>query len=796
MSDRDALYLTALLQDLGVFVGRAGIPEWEARASGFAASGLPPERALTAALLSEYAAGRPFLPGAEEFASLCAPGAEKLGAPGAASVSARLLRIAAACAEPDVIPESGPSDRDFSRIRLESPFSRIALTRAGTSLRPPQPFHIALEPLSIRREALFPAAEGPPSSENPYRRVVSAFLEELGSIRDEAGLFALLEKYLYSVPLGAGRADVSLFDRSRATAAIALCLHDELTDGAWRAAEAHLGEVDPAELPAPCLLVSGGLSGIQDFIFDVPSRRASKSLKGRSYFVQLAADGCVRDLLDALDLGDASLLYSGGGNFFMLVPACRAPALEEARRRIAAALLPESLSLALGWVPVGVGDFLQGRFGACWKAAREQVEQRKGRRFQELGIGIFEPFAQGPRDEEGREDSFADLTERLTRSTAYTLVRGTETTETAEGRLLARLGLRVHFTPAGADPRATAFNETDFAGRFRNFRFAVKDLPRFTDAPPDEAAPGSIVDFDHLAGFAGERTGTHKLGVLKMDVDDLGQIFLRGLPERQRGVARIAALSRTMRWFFEGYVNTLLREGSFTWRSAEPAPRTMHFAQQLYPVFSGGDDFLLVGAWDAVFEFALRVRGEFAAFVGGHPGITLSASLLVLEPQTSISRFAAEAGARLDNAKEARVEKDCVSVFGQVLTWEELDEAARLKGRLEVLVKQRGESRALVQRVQQSATGYRRLRDAAVRGRFHPERIWRLAYFLARNARTGNVEEVKSLAEIHQRLLLDAYINPATARNPTLFTVAGRWAELATRDVEPAGDDRRDLSSR
>jgi hypothetical protein len=113
-----------------------------------------------------------------------------------------------------------------------------------------------------------------------------------------------------------------------------------------------------------------------------------------------------------------------------------------------------------------------------------------------------------------------------------------------------------------------------------------------------------------------------------------------------------------------------------------------------------------------------------------------------------------------------------------------------------VLVKQRGESRAIVQRVQQSATGYRRLRDAAVRGHFHPERIWRLAYFLARNARKENLEEVKKLAETHQRLLLDAFIKPAAARNPALFTVAGRWAELATRDVKPADDDRRALSSR
>jgi hypothetical protein len=195
---------------------------------------------------------------------------------------------------------------------------------------------------------------------------------------------------------------------------------------------------------------------------------------------------------------------------------------------------------------------------------------------------------------------------------------------------------------------------------------------------------------------------------------------------------------------------------------------------------------LLVGAWDAVFEFARQVRADFASFTGYNPAITLSAALLVIDHKEPVARFARRAGELLDLAKASGPEKDRVNVFGNTLTWAELEEAAGLKRRLEVLVKQRAESRAILHRIQRSATGYARLQDGAVHGRFQPERIWRLAYFLGRNARAENRAEIEQIAGTHEKLLLDAFTHPSRASNPALFVVAGRWAELACRTASRA----------
>ena len=792
MSPRDALYVAALLQDVGTFIGRASLPEWQRRVAGLREDGVlragPDSRGLSAALLHEFAGRKDFLPALSELPPFW--DAASAGGSDARGILLHLLRIATGCATSGGADASGATAGGETLLR--SPIGRLTLQRSGQTLRLDRPLYLEVAALSERRESLFPVPAGGAAGPDVYLESVRGFLADLDHIHDESGLFALLEKYLVTVAPGPGL-DVSLFDVARTTAAVALCLHDEYAAGGWQGLEERIAARDLGALPAPCLLVTGSLSGIQEFIFDVPSKRASKSLKGRSYYVQLAADACVHHLVGSLGLKDASLLYSGGGNFVLLVPAGAEQRLESLHREISDALLPESLSLALGWTRVALADFLEGsRFAERWTEAYARLEARKRRRFQELGARIFTPFRQGPRDEEGTDDVFARLTEQLTRSTGYEFVPAGASGGRVEGRLPERLGLRVEFTGDDRKRTATVFNDTGFAGRFRSFRFAVKDLPRFTPDVmdrlypggdvPEEVRRGNVIDFAHLAELAEDRTGTAKLGILKMDVDNLGELFVRGFPPSERSIARVAALSRTLKWFFEGYMNVLLREGGFTWLDAAGAHEAA-FAPHLYPVFSGGDDFFLIGAWDAVFEFARTVRREFAEFVGHHPGVTLSAALQVIEPKESVARFAARADERLEEAKLAGPGKDRVSVFDRVLTWAELERAAELKHRLEVLVKQRGEARQIVQRVQQSATGYERMQDAARRGVFRPEKIWRLAYFLSRNARKENQEEVRRIAELHERLVLSALVRPEEAASPALFVVAGRWAELATRRV-------------
>lgn len=118
---------------------------------------------------------------------------------------------------------------------------------------------------------------------------------------------------------------------------------------------------------------------------------------------------------------------------------------------------------------------------------------------------------------------------------------------------------------------------------------------------------GDYAADNSMAALAGASEGVPRLGVCRMDVDNLGQSFVSGYEcaaesdpvKRQHFVtlSRTAAFSRQMSLFFKGYINPIL-SGEFEHCRA----------LQVAVVYSGGDDVFLVGAWTDVLEGARRIR--------------------------------------------------------------------------------------------------------------------------------------------------------------------------------------------
>jgi CRISPR-associated protein Csm1 len=72
-------------------------------------------------------------------------------------------------------------------------------------------------------------------------------------------------------------------------------------------------------------------------------------------------------------------------------------------------------------------------------------------------------------------------------------------------------------------------------------------------------ANGNQKTFEDLAG-----NGSFKrLGVLRMDVDNLGKIFISGLPADQQNLATYSTLSFMLDLFFSGYLNVIRGRDEF-----------------------------------------------------------------------------------------------------------------------------------------------------------------------------------------------------------------------------------------
>ena len=62
------------------------------------------------------------------------------------------------------------------------------------------------------------------------------------------------------------------------------------------------------------------VSGIQDFIYTITSKNALKTLRARSFYLEIMMEHMTDCLLEKLHLSRANLVYSGGGHCYILMP--------------------------------------------------------------------------------------------------------------------------------------------------------------------------------------------------------------------------------------------------------------------------------------------------------------------------------------------------------------------------------------------------------------------------------------------------------------------------------------------
>lgn len=159
--------------------------------------------------------------------------------------------------------------------------------------------------------------------------------ERLGTPGDPGTVMSLFERY--GSYLGSGTAsDVSLYDHSRATAAIAVCISGHLADigGEFSSSGAEDREA------ARYLFVRGDVSGVQEFIYTITSKGALRMLRARSFFLELLTEHAVAEILRRSGVPRTNVIFVGGGGFQLLLPNTKksAEAVEAVEREMNEAL--------------------------------------------------------------------------------------------------------------------------------------------------------------------------------------------------------------------------------------------------------------------------------------------------------------------------------------------------------------------------------------------------------------------------------------------------------------------------
>lgn len=532
------------------------------------------------------------------------------------------------------------------------------------------------------------------------------------------------------------KADVSLYDHSKTTAALAVAL--------WQ--YHHQNNLETGESlkqgweTPKFLLVQGDFFGIQDFIFasgGETRKRAAKLLRGRSFYVSLLMECAALKIMDALGLPSTSQVTNAAGKFLIVAPNTpdTIQKLEAVQCELNQWFIEHTFGqsgVGLAWLPAACNDFTQGKFSDLMKRLFEQLEKVKLRRF-DLCVAqapmVFDEFLDAFDNNktvcaiDGRSPGIVALEDKWISRLAADQIQVGEHLTKFERLLLTResigtrtsltlpiFGFHVSFT--GDEDKSGKFGQLAREGKLlRVVDFSLplaaekvlwngyarrainawiptateKDLledqaGKYQDAE-EKLARSETKTLNHLAcddrmlDEKGDWIGISALMTLKGDVDNLGIIFQRGIGAPS--FAKMAALSRQMNAFFSIWLPYLCQK---------EFPNT-------YTVFAGGDDFFLIGPWRSTMKLAQRMQVEFKRYVGENPDVHFSAGLSITKPGLPINYLADMAEAALDAGKKHNPEKkdippkNAVTCFGHSASWEHFNDLLECAEQLNVIRK-------------------------------------------------------------------------------------------------------------
>lgn len=479
------------------------------------------------------------------------------------------------------------------------------------------------------------------------------------------------------------------------------------------------------------LFVGGDLSGIQRFLYNISSKKAAVSLKGRSFYLRQLMENVCSDIKRAVEANGAKavdVIYSSGGKFYLLTDNTPqiVEAVETCAKQAKQNLWEEhkgQLGLNISHVSfnehpdgtIDCQDALRQKPGYLWKIVNADFAHQKSQKFKDLLTenyqNFFDPISVGgkpkvcavtgiespdcvkiPKDDEDEE--------------MYVLPSVYE--QIKEGEKLCR------------------------EDGFRSFK---------------------------------DYAGNSDLGVLRMDVDGLGKRICDGFDY----IGQYKTFSKRLVDFFEKETKIIQQE--------------LAFKPYLNIIYAGGDDLFVVGRWDKVIDYAERIRQETNNRFGSD-GISISGGIAVVQPKFPIAKAAELAGEAEDAAKRFKSndgeEKNAFCMLGKTVSWnQEFDYVKSFKQKFVSLIKDFYLSKGILHKLMLYSSIADRNKLRRKEGKAEDfSYIWHISYYLTRYMK--RYESNQTVCEFC-RSLRDREIDYRNGHKLELIALAARWAELELR---------------
>ncbi len=602
-------------------------------------------------------------------------------------------------------------------------------------------------------------------------------------------IYHLFYKYLWCIPAstydkenyGKHYPDISLFDHSRVLSAVASIFYD-YDPSAFTQSSLNTFKENFRDKKI-ILHLKADISGIQKFIYRVYQGKGgtAKVLRGRSFYIVMLWEILSRYIINQLEYPLSNLLYSGGGIFEIIVANT-----EENRKKLSEIkekinkFLSEKFEADIG-LSVGMYEYspveMMEDYSTVLNKLNESLDNAKKQKFSNLiETGkIFEylnkrsnsihsnkkrcPVCQTYLIDEnltGDEEicdicsKFKDIGHYLPRTQLLAFSRksidGKKIISFKEFGAVYLITDEKELKDLANNPQITEIlkiNDTEFEENSTGFKFIGKTVPEaLEDLFPEETEEEETIHKGQIAPFtylAKQSDGDERIGILRMDVDNLGKLFSNGLGNKI-SISRIATLSRTLDLFFSGYLNRICDD------LTEKHPQKPKIKNLFYILYSGGDDVFIVSPWDKGVDLAVKIWEEFKRYTCNNPNVTISAGYVQTKPKFPIRVSADIAGNAEKKAKDSGRNRICI--MGDLFVWDRLEEVKNIAQEWVNYIKDSKLQRGFIYAVHRLKEQFLKDRDSAETGILFPyskeenPMFYPYAqYYVARNIKNEELKE-------------------------------------------------------
>lgn len=542
---------------------------------------------------------------------------------------------------------------DFILKRLNSIFNEISISNKTYVERQ----YIDVKDLDNFSYSQNDKCEDLKKAKDQYKKLFQLFADECKKIEEtnlinlHHRLYPVLKKFTTSIPSATYQRSnpgfkptVSLFDHLKLTSALASSLH-----------QLNYQNVQESQ-DFDFVFLEYDLSGTQNYIYKVTEgqetkKDIAKSLRTRSFFLLLLTDLVGYKVLNDFNLSYENLLFSTGGRGIVLLPKIDNfetvinHTIEQIEKEIYSKFKVE-LSFSIACNTINSAHF-DDYYDNIMNVDKREVIISKKQKFNFLL----------------KDKSFSFITKELQNA-----CRLCESDEVSFGEyckmcnqflklndILVRdqkMIVEYDFNSS----RSSSKMEFDFGGLGK-----IKihtSVPKIT---PDSFYTSinchSLGESKYYANMnakgktfseiAAKSTGDKKLGILKMDVDNLGLIFGRGINREYKTFSKILTLSRCMDYFFTRKLVNILN---------------VDHPHEVYINYSGGDDLVLIAPASSILEIAYMIIDNFKLYTSKNSDFHLSSGIEIFNDKSPI-RFAVLRADNYLNASKSIDGKNSLTIF-------------------------------------------------------------------------------------------------------------------------------------